>query len=270
MIKPIRLFNVVAVGLFCCCMASGQTQPPLNYSRDACVKVRDGKWDEFSAFLRDVTIKLAKVRVDSGASSSFIVAQAIAPVGRSARCDYHLVTGYDGFPPDLSEPAKLEADMQKAGIAMSRQAMAAKRDELSYLVGVDIWLRHDSVGTSVKGGYARLNYYKSKPGMVLADWVGMESSGWKALAESVSKETPGMGWLVATLAMPGGASLPYNGLTVDSFPNWAALGKGIPARATWTKVHADTDMTTYMDRLGAIVERPRVDIVKFVEIIRAK
>jgi hypothetical protein len=263
--KLIRVVNVSAIGVLICAAAFGQTMVGPGFSRDYCVKSKDGKGAEHAAFLRDVSSKLAKVRVDTGEYASYTVAQAVLPAGRSARCDYHIVIGYAGFPPEAPGPEKTEADMKKAGLTMTREAMLAKRDDLSYLVSSDIWRWRERVGPSAKGNYARLNYYKVKPGAT-TDWVRMESTGWKQLAEAASKDHPGMGWRVATLAMPGGTALPYNAMTVDVFPSWEALGKGIPTRAIWNKVHPNTDMTAYMDRLGEIVERPRIDIVRFVEV----
>jgi len=96
--KPITLSSTLALGLICSAAAFGQTQGPALYARDICVKVRDGKWQEYSAFLQSVTAKLAAVRVESGAYASYAIAEAVAPTGRSARCDYHLVTTYAGFP----------------------------------------------------------------------------------------------------------------------------------------------------------------------------
>jgi hypothetical protein len=266
MFKLTKVTGVFALGVLSCAV-SGQAQAPQHFSRDICVKVRDGKSQEFTGFLRDVTTKLAKVRIDSGIYSSFLIARAEEPLGRSAVCDYHLVYGFIGFPQEAPTPEQTSADLKKAGIAMTFDQMTAKRDELSYAVGVDLWRAQESVGSSLKGGYARLNYYKTKPGMVVADWIRMESSGWKLLAETVAQETPGMAWWAATLVMPGGTSLPYNGLTVDSFPSWAALGKGIPTRAIWNKVHPEMDMATYLSRVGTLVERPRVDIVKLIEVL---
>ena len=68
------------------------------YIRVNCVKVRDGKGLEFSAYLRDLTAKLSKARVDAGEQDAAVVAQAVEPAGPSARCDYHLVSLYRGFP----------------------------------------------------------------------------------------------------------------------------------------------------------------------------
>lgn len=233
------------------------------------MKVKDGKGLGYSAYLKDTVTKLAQVRVDAGINSSFIIAQAVTPAGRSARCDYHLLYGFIGFPTEPSTAEQTAADMKKAGITMTREEMIANRDELSFLVGQDIWRWETLVSLSPKGGYARLNYYKTKPGMS-GDWVHMETTGWKLLAEAAAKEIPGTAWGVATLAMPGGDSLAYNGLTFDAFPSWAALGKGLPVRATWNKVHPDMEISAYLDRLTTIVDRPRVDIVKLTEVIRAK
>jgi hypothetical protein len=259
---------VFAFGMFCCSGVSGQAQEPPRFSRDACVKVREGKSQEYAAFLRDVAAKVAKVRVDDGYYASFTITQAVAPAGQSARCDYHIVTGFAGFPPETTAE-RLTSDLERAGVKMSPQAMIARRDELSMLVSMDTWRWHERVGTFKAGSYARLNYYKVQAGS-MGDWMHMESTGWKKLAEALAAETPGMAWRVATLAMPGGANLPYNALTVDVFPSWDALGKGIPARATWNKVHPDTDMAAYIERLGRIVERPRTDTVRIVEMLERR
>jgi hypothetical protein len=265
MTKFARFSGVLALGTLFCSLASSQTQSPQFYLRDTCVKVRDGKTQEFAAHLRDVAVKLAKVRVDSGLIATYTIAQAVAPVGRAARCDYHLVAGYNGFPPEPAGPEQTAADMKKAGIAMSWEALVARRNELSYLVSVDTWRYIERVGTPQKGGYARINFDKVQPGMA-AQWADMESNGWKQLAEAASKEH-GTAWRAASLLMPGGADLPYNAMTVDFFPSWAALGKGIPARALWNKVHPNTDMSAHLTRLSSIRERHRVDTVKLIEVI---
>lgn len=260
-----RFRGVLTLSIFCCPMAFSQTQGQPFYGRDTCVKVREGKAQEYAAYLRDVTVKLAKVRVDAGYMATYTIAQAVAPAGRAARCDYHFFAGYDGFPPETPSAEQTAADMKKAGISMSPEAMLAKRGELSYLVGVDIWMFRERVGTPKKGGYARINYDKVHPGMT-AEWAALESTGWKQLAEAASKEY-GTAWRVASLAMPGGASLPYNAMTVDLFPSWAALGKGIPARALWNKVHPNRDMTAHLNRLSIIRDRPRIDTVRLIEVL---
>src|SRR5688500_1529208 len=113
-----------------------------------------------------------------------------------------------------------------------------------------------------KGGYARINYDKVQPGKV-ADWARLESTGWKQLAEAASKEH-GTAWRAASLVMPAGANLQYNAMTVDISPSWEALGKGLPVRAIWNKVHPHIDMSAHMNQLSSIRDRPRVDTVRIV------
>lgn len=244
--------------------AFGQTQRP-GYVRDLCVKARAGKLTELREFLLDPVTKSAKYRIDDGTYSWFIVAQAVAPAGSEARCDFRLVYGTAGFPPEQN--LMTTEELRKAGVGMTVEQRNAKRDELSYLVATDYWISRDLVGSSVKGGYVRINYYKTKPGMA-AEWTRAEQGGWKQLAQAFAKDKPGTGWGLYTLAMPGGAELPYNAMTVDMFPNWAALGGGGQQRATWNKVHPETDYSAYMDRVGNMAVRHRVDTMRLIEVLR--
>jgi len=155
--------------------------------------------------------------------------------------------------------------MKKAGITLTREAMIAKRDELMYLAGVDTWRWMARVGRSVKGAVAQINYDKIHSGKG-GEWLSMELNGWKPIAEAASKDH-GTAWRVATLVMPGGEDLPYNAMTIDVFPNWASLGKGLPNREIWKKVHPNTDLSAHLARLAAIRTRPRADVVRLIEFI---
>jgi hypothetical protein len=265
MMKSLTVSSVVTLGLMCSSTALGQAQAPPLFARDNCVKVRDGKGAEYRAYLDSVTLKLARYRVESGQAVSFALVQAVSPVGRSARCDYHIVYTYAGFPPEPSVGEQNAADMKKAGIEMTYAAMVAKRDELSFLVGTDTWRWRERVGRSAKGAYVRMNYDKVHSGR-MAEMLTMHETGWKPFAEAVSREF-GTAWRTATLVMPGGDDLPYNAMTVDVFPNWAAFAKGIPSREVWGKVHPTRDISAYLDRAAEIRDRPRVDVVRIVEFI---
>lgn len=244
--------------------AYGQSQPP-GYVRDLCVKAHPGKLSGLRAFMLDPVAKASKYRVDGGTYSWVVIAEAVAPAGREARCDFRIVYGSAGFPAEQN--LMTTEDLKKAGIGMTVEQRNAKRDELSYLVATDYWVARDLVGTSVKGGYVRINYYKTKPGMA-AEWTRAEQTGWKQLAEAFAKDKPGTGWGVYTLAMPGGAEMPYNAMTVDMLPNWAALGAPGRQRATWNKIHPETDYSAYMDRVGNMASRVRVDTMRLIEVIR--
>jgi hypothetical protein len=265
MIRFAQVAGILALGIAWNSIVSAQETP--QFLRVNCVKVRDGKGGEYTEYLRDTAMKLTKVSVDSGMYTAVIYTQAAYPAGRGARCDYQVVSISNGFPPETRSAAQTEADMKKAGITMSGAAMVARRNDLSYLVGSEIWRGRASVGPGVaKGGYVRLNYYKIKPNMQ-ADWLHLETTGWKQLVESLAKDTPGAFWSVYTLVMPGGASLPYNAMTVDGFPSWEALGKGIPARATWNKVHPEMDFAQYADKISDAADRPRIDVMKIVDVV---
>ena len=256
--------TVAALALTGGSIALAQQTAPY-YSRLNCVKVRDGKGPEYAAYLRDVTAKLGKYRVDSGMVAAFSVSQAVFPAGRAAMCDYIIAYLSNGFPPETPTPEQADADYMKAGVTMTRQERTAKLNELTYLVKTEMWRRSNSVGAPVvKGSYLRVNYFNVKPGMG-ADWMAMEANGWKQLAEAAATEVPGTAWSEWILAMPGGQSQPYNARTIDVFPTWEALGKGLPVRALWTKAHPNVDYTTHMNKLNTLAERPRVDVYKVVE-----
>ena len=92
--------------------------------------------------------------------------------------------------------------------------------------------------------------------------------GWKQLAEAAAKEIPGTSWGLYTLAMPGGSGQPYNSMTVDGFPSWEAMGKGLPVQDLWKKVHPDVDYTQHMQKMTTLIDRPRIDVFVVLDVIR--
>jgi hypothetical protein len=230
------------------------------------VKVADGKFTEFSAILAE-NRKLAKVRVDNGRAAFSVVARAVYPAGRSATCDYHFVEGYDGFPPEALSREQSQADFKKSGVSMSQEEYGAKLRGASYLVSTQLFLFRGGVGTVSKGGYVRINYNKVKPGMA-AEYLKFETTGWKQLAEVAAKDIPGTSWGLYTLVMPGGSDQPYNSITVDGFPSWGAMGKGLPVRDLWKKAHPDVDYTQHMQKMSTLLDRPRVEVLRVVDTIR--
>jgi hypothetical protein len=74
---------------------------------------------------------------------------AVVPAGTAAICDYHLVWGYNGFPPEAATPEQDAAEMKKAGLSMTLAAYEAKRDSLATLANVDTWRVRADVGPPV-------------------------------------------------------------------------------------------------------------------------
>ena len=258
----IRLLLTAAV---CLLAAAAQDQP--GFVRDSCVKVAPGKSAEFEAMLHDVTAKQMRVRIDEGHAAWWLALSAVVPAGTAARCDYHVVVGYAGFPPETPTPEQNTAELKKAGLNMTSAEYAARRNSLSTLVNVDIWRVLADVNPSLeKGNYARLNYYRVKPGQQAA-WLKLETTGWKPFVESLKDSR--LGWHLQTLAMPAGEYLHYNALTVDTYPTWTALGQGVPGSA-WQKVHPDLPIADYLSLVNNTVERYRVDVLRVLEIGQPK
>jgi hypothetical protein len=230
------------------------------------VKVADGKFAEFDAILAE-NRKLAKVRVDSGRSVGSLVARAVYPAGRSAACDYHFVEAYDGFPPEAASAQQAQADFKKSGITMTQEEYRAKLNGAAHLVSQELWRSRGGYGAVSKGGYVRINYNKVKPGMG-AEYLKFETTGWGKMAEAAAKEIPGTSWGLYTMLMPGGSDQPYNSMTVDGYPSWEAFGKGIPVQSLWKKVHPDVDYTEHMKKMSTLLDRPRVEVFRVLDVIR--
>jgi hypothetical protein len=107
--------------------------------------------------------------------------------------------------------------------------------------------------------------YKAKG---IPEWTNLERTGWKPLAKMMADEAAGSGWGVYNLALPGGTRFPYNAMTVDVFPNWAAVGAGNSARARWMKIHPEQDFAAYMDKVGSVAERVEVNTLRMLEVVR--
>ena len=116
-----RFFLITAGCVF---MAAAQDQPQA-YVVDTCVKAVPGKGEEIGAYIREVLVKTAQVRVDQGTAAWYLALSAVVPAGSEARCDYHLATGYKGFPPEASAE-RAAADRKKAGITMTPAENAAR------------------------------------------------------------------------------------------------------------------------------------------------
>ena len=255
---------LIAAG--CMVVAAAQDQP--GYIRDYCVKAAPGKGAEVAAMLHDVTAKVMRVRIDEGQAAWFLALSSVVPAGTAARCDFHVIIGYMGFPPEAPTAEQTTAELKKAGLNMTGADWAAKRDSLSTLVNLDIWQAVAEVGPLLeKGQYARLNYFHVKPGQQAA-WLKLETTGWKPFVESLKDS--GLGWHLVTLAMPAGEYLHYNGLTVDTFPSWTALGHGVPVDTAWPKVHPDMPFADFISQVAKTVERYRVDVVQVVEVVLPK
>jgi len=248
--------------------AQGQAEQPT--VREYCIKVAPGKATEYEAYLRDVAVPLAQARADSGEFAWSVVARGVIPAGTSARCDYRVAYGYKGLPPEEISKEALDAALKRARLNLTSDALIAKRSALTSLVAAEIWFRIDGIGPDVeKGGYIRFNHYKVQNGE-LDEWVRLETTYWKALMDAWLKAGGKGAWGVYGLGMPGGDSTPYNGMTVDFFPDWKGLMQGVPMTELWPKVHPNTTPTDTFNRLDKVRSIHDVEFYKVVEVVRGK
>ena len=245
-------------------------QTPVPHVRTICVKVAPGKAAEYNAYLRDISVKLLRARVDDGELVGADILRSVEPVGTSARCDYLLVWEYNGFPGEMNTADRTNALLKKLGMKMTAAELAAKRDSLSTLVGMEIWRNVDMVpADEAKGAYLRLNLYKTKPGK-LQGWIDIEKNEWKPLVEAYVKDGKVAGWSAWRMLAPAGDNQEYDAVTVDYFPNWAAVGTGIPLGQLWTKVHPNTSVADWQDRLNSVRTRPAIELYQIAEIVAPK
>jgi hypothetical protein len=245
-------------------MAAAQNPTP-GYVVDQCYKAAPGKAAEVNALVHDVSAKYHRVLVDEGSQAWWLVAAAVVPAGAAVRCDYRVVSGYNGFPPEAATPERVTAGLGKAGINMTSAEFTAKRDSIVSLVSTEIWHTLAEAGAHPgKGQYVRINYYKVKPGQG-AEFSRLERTGWGPFVESLKDSH--MGWQFNSLAMPTGESLHYNASTVDMYPTWEALGKGWPTATEWPKVHPDLPAAVYTGQVNSTVERYAADVLHIIELV---
>lgn len=271
--RRVRVLTFAAVSLALGLAAStsrAQDQNPRPTVRDYCIKIAPGKGAEFEAYLRDVSVPLAQARADSGEFVWSLVARAVSPAGSSAPCDYRVAYGYKGLPPEELSREGLDAALKRAKLPLTADQLIAKRSALSSLVAAEIWSQIDGVGPNVeKGGYVRLNHNRLLPGEG-SEWIRMETTFWKPIMEAWLKEGGKGGWSVYGLFMPGGQSTPYDGMSVDTFPDWNGLMQGVPLGTLWPKVHPNATITDTFNRFDKVRSVHDVEYYKVVELVRGK
>jgi len=239
-----------------------QGQPEVWTTREYCVKVAPGKGREYEAFLRDVAVPLNQSRADAGEFEWFGVARAVAPVGSSARCDYRVAYTYKGNPPEDATNDQLSAALKRAGLGLTAEQMAEKRSALIQLVSLDFWYSFENVGPRwKKDSYLRFNHWNVKTGQY-EEYLRLERAYWKA---------GGTGsWALVGLWMPGGDAVPYNAMTIDVFPTWDGLLKGVPLDELWSKVHPSTTVADAMSQQDKVRSLHYQEIYKLVERVEGK
>ena len=198
------------------------------------IKVPAPNRTEFNQLIKEVSIKTAETRVNSGEIISWTLLQSVMPAGSEARSDYLMSTMYAKLPPAPLDHSGNSALFKKAAIAMSYDEYLAKRDKVSSLVAMEMWKPMRYVGAPQKGHYLFINQMKVKNER---DYVAFEETVWRPIAEHLVKEGKLSGWLFATKVLPEGAETLYSAYTADMFPTWEAVFSDRAVNEAFAKVH---------------------------------
>jgi len=258
-----RLFLCVALAAAFSAMLPAQ-QAPTGYHSVACLKVKPENNTEFRKWAAGDVHKLAQSRVDSGVFSSWMLLRSVIPSGESAECDYLVVSMYPGIPPHPMELDELEADLKKAGIAMTAQEYVDRRNSLTTLISNDLFQNRAYVGTFKKGDYFVVNYMKAAN---IEDYVAFEKKAWMPFADAMAKQGTRSGWSLNARVFPGGTDVGFNAVTVDVFPTWDSIFADSNFYELWRKVHPDMELGTTFEQYDKLRHQGDVDIFVAQDII---
>ena len=78
-------------------------------------------------------------------------------------------------------------------------------------------------------------------------------------------------WRVSALMMPSGDAMPYNAMTVDIFPDWDGVVRGLPFNDLWPKVHPGVDSSDVFNRqLAGVRSVHDIEVYQLDEVVRPK
>jgi hypothetical protein len=241
--KSSRLFACVALVAVLSATLFAQ-QAPSGYHSVACIKVKPENNTEFRKWAAEDVHKFAQSRVDAGAYSSWFILRSVIPAGRSAECDYVIVSMYPGIPPQPMGLEELDGALKKAGITVTAQQYVDRRNSLTTLISNNMFQNQGYVGAFKKGDYFVVNYMKVSAEN-MDDYLAWEKKVWKPLAEAMAKDGVRTGWSLNTRVLPGGSEQPYQAVTVDVFPTWESIYKDDTQFVDrWRKVHPDMELGT--------------------------
>jgi hypothetical protein len=214
----------------------------------ACIKVAPGKTAEYRQFVNETTQVMMQARADAGEIVSWSLLRNVIPAGTEARCDYSLVTTYQGAPPQPQSTEALAKALAKAGVKMTAAQFLARRQALSQLVAYEMWQSVVRVGHPQKGNYLYLNHMK-----VLNEtaYYRFESDIWRPMAEEWVKQGAQSGWQFSILLFPGGSEVKYAAVSADIYPTWEAAFRDRPVEETFKKVHSGKDYQTTMTGINS-------------------
>jgi len=269
---PFALCNafrlVIALAFTSCAAMNAVAQnAPGPFAKTYCVKVEFGKEGEYFKLMTDVSKPMVQVLADNGEFSFRFLLHAAEPHGVDSPCDYILAYFYPGFPPDQKTTMSPIEASAKAHITMKWNDFTTRRDQLSRLRKTEVWKVASVIGGGEPGNYARLDYMKVQPDHN-AEWMKMEQETFKPAHQARIDLGVRKGWILNTLMLPGGSSLPYNAVAINIFKDWAAIGEPQRSEDAFKKAHPGQDMNAALAKASKLRDIVSSELYEIVEVVR--
>lgn len=232
---------LIAALMFAPASLTAQQMPATGYHSVLCLKVDPAKTADFHKWISEVIHKLVQSRIDNGTLSRWELYREIYPQGSDAKCDYVAVNFYPGVPSEPVSGDGLTAELKKAGISLTSQEYADRRNSVERLIETSIGQTRLSVGSAKVGDYVVVNHMKIRD---MDGWINYEKKVWQPMAESMAKDGVRTGWFVIAGVFPFGDSAGDMGITLDVYPTWKSIFSDDDFVARWHKVHPDMELGT--------------------------
>jgi hypothetical protein len=230
----------------------------------ACFKVNPDKAADYRKWEADEVHKVTQGRIDSGEINTWYLLRSVLPQGTASACDYIVVTMFPGTA-HLLGPDEITAALQKAGMKITAQDYINHRNAVTTLVSVAIFQNVASVGSPKKGDYFRVNYMKVPN---IEDWVAYEKKVWLPLADASTKAGLTSGWSLNVQVLPGGADLPFQAVTVDTFSTYdAVFNNDSKLFDLFRKVHPDLEVGTTFEQFGKLRTMSSIQLYQLEDMV---
>lgn len=232
------------------------------------MKVKPGMEAQYRA-CEAIWKRIHTARKEAGLITDWSLEQIHFPGGSHTEYDYLTVTHFKDWTAVGNVSTTWdEATWQKltAGLSEDELELAMKADDFRTLVKREIWSGIRMV-TDESGKPARfiVENYMHVPTATWDDWVNMEIETFMPVHAQSAEMGHRAGWVMAYMAAPRGAELPYNASTLDMYHEWADMHND--ESGAWEAVHPDMDDSDLMERVESARTIVRSEVREVVDAI---
>ena len=246
--------------LFSTAFLNAQDAPDKVYVEVGCIKVKNPGNPENESFLMNDAMAYNKVMMEKGMIVDFLVFRMMFPNGDDCKCDYRIVSVYNGMAQmDLSTAP--DTGMMVAGEAFGDQAQAKWQKWLSLYNFKGSELFELTVSASdgpVYSPMTHVNFVSVKPENSMA-YEKMEKEVWMPVVKEAMKDGMLMDMTVWRRIMPTGKGYEGDYIQVVDIENFAQMGTWDMEKfaAIFKKVHPEVDMMEMMEKSNKLAKVAR-------------